>query len=223
MARSFSRTREIRTSGMLGGGEEPGAELLDGNSVTAPPCYPVAAARAAEADRHLVADEPAATSDEDGWPARETRALLLVAAGGRTPDADSVRGDPATAYGAVGASGVEEALVAANSVGHRAGGGGGVREISGSAAILGVRGLGRTRTSFRGGPPGRIRAKNRAGLVRRKEFRNQSGNLSLVPLLFSLAGPNAGEFCSQGGLFRCMRGGDDDPCQFQLSLSRLNF
>jgi hypothetical protein len=26
---------------LLGGGEEPGTELLYGNSVTAPPCYPV--------------------------------------------------------------------------------------------------------------------------------------------------------------------------------------
>src|SRR5712691_6339412 len=61
------------------------------------PGEPVAPARAAAADRHLVTDEPAATPDEDGRPARETRALLLVAAGRRTPDADSVRGDPATA------------------------------------------------------------------------------------------------------------------------------
>src|SRR5579872_2567003 len=58
---------------------------------------PVAAARTAETDRHLAPDEPTAPPDEDGWPSRETRALLLVAAGGRTPDADSVRGDPTTA------------------------------------------------------------------------------------------------------------------------------
>ncbi len=35
--------------------------------------------------------------------------------------------DPTRAYGAVGASRVTEALVAANSAGHRAGDGGGVR------------------------------------------------------------------------------------------------
>ena len=44
---------------------------------------PVAAARAAEADQHLVADESAASADEDGWPARETRAVPLATAGGR--------------------------------------------------------------------------------------------------------------------------------------------
>ena len=37
------------------------------------------------------------TVDEDGRPARETRALLLVAAGRRTLDADAIRSDPATA------------------------------------------------------------------------------------------------------------------------------
>jgi hypothetical protein len=41
----------------------------------------VAAARAAEADRHVAAVEPAATLDEDGWPAREARAVLLAVAG----------------------------------------------------------------------------------------------------------------------------------------------
>ena len=44
---------------------------------------PLAAARAAEADRHVVANEPAATADPDGWPTRETRAVLLAPAGGR--------------------------------------------------------------------------------------------------------------------------------------------
>jgi Transposase DDE domain group 1 len=46
---------------------------------------PLAAARAAEADRHVVANEPAATADPDGWPTRETRAVLLAPAGGRLP------------------------------------------------------------------------------------------------------------------------------------------
>ena len=61
------------------------------------PGEPVAAARAAEADRHLVTDEPAATPDEDGGPARETRPLLLAVSGGRAPDAAVIRGNPAAA------------------------------------------------------------------------------------------------------------------------------
>src|SRR6516164_4570549 len=67
------------------------------------PGEPLAPARAAEADRHLVADELAATPDEDRWPPRETRALLLVATGRRTLDAAAVRGDRAAADDAVGA------------------------------------------------------------------------------------------------------------------------
>ena len=58
----------------------------------APALDPTAAARAAEADRHVVADEPAATVDEDGWPARETRPVLLADAGGRAPHATSCSG-----------------------------------------------------------------------------------------------------------------------------------
>jgi hypothetical protein len=64
----------------------------------------VAAAGAAEADRHVVTDEPAAAADPDGWPAREACAVLLAAAGGRTLDAATVRDDRAAACGAVGAS-----------------------------------------------------------------------------------------------------------------------
>src|SRR2546426_6663068 len=70
------------------------------------PRDPLAAARGADADRHLVADESAATADENGWPAREACAVLLAAAGGRTLDAATVRGDRAAACGAIGASGI---------------------------------------------------------------------------------------------------------------------
>ncbi len=70
------------------------------------PGEPLAPARAAETDRHVVVDEPAAAVDEDGRPACETCAVLLAIAGGRASDADSVRSDPAAADGAVGASGV---------------------------------------------------------------------------------------------------------------------
>ena len=42
---------------------------------------PVAAARAAEADRHVVATEPAATPREDGWPVGQTCSVFLAAPG----------------------------------------------------------------------------------------------------------------------------------------------
>jgi hypothetical protein len=74
------------------------------------------------ADRYVVADEPAAAADPDRWPARETRAVLLATARGRTSDAESVRCDPAAVDGDIGAGRVKEVLVAANADGHRAGG-----------------------------------------------------------------------------------------------------
>jgi len=52
---------------------------------------PLAAARAAEAHRHLVADEPAATPRENGGPLGQTRSVLLGAPGGRAPDAAAIR------------------------------------------------------------------------------------------------------------------------------------
>jgi hypothetical protein len=79
----------------------------------------VAAARAAKADRLLVADEPAATADPDGWPAREARPVLLAAVGRRTSDADSVRCDSTQADGALSASGVMRPVAAAKFGRHR--------------------------------------------------------------------------------------------------------
>jgi len=66
----------------------------------------VAAAGVAEANRELVADESAATAGQDRRTASETRALLLVAAGGRTSDAAAVRGDAGPARAAADTRGI---------------------------------------------------------------------------------------------------------------------
>ena len=88
----------------------------------------MAADSAAAADWELVADEPAAAVDPDGWPPRETRAVLLAAAGRRASDADAVRSDLTPADGAVGASRVTEALAAAKLDQPQGWSGGGVGE-----------------------------------------------------------------------------------------------
>ena len=66
----------------------------------------MAAAGVAEANRELVADESAATAGQDRRTASETRALLLVAAGGRTSDAAAVRGDAGPARAAADTRGI---------------------------------------------------------------------------------------------------------------------
>src|SRR6516164_6292158 len=63
-----------------------------------------AAPRAAEADRHVVARESAAAARENGRSVDQACSVLLAVAGRRTSDTAAVRGDPATAGGAVGAS-----------------------------------------------------------------------------------------------------------------------
>ena len=66
------------------------------------PREPLAAAGAPEADRHLVTDQSPAAPCQDGWPAGETRALLLAAAGGESLDPTPVRGDASEDLGATG-------------------------------------------------------------------------------------------------------------------------
>ena len=53
--------------------------------------------------RHLVADQSPAAPCQDGWPAGETRALLLAAAGGESLDPTPVRGDASEDLGTTGA------------------------------------------------------------------------------------------------------------------------
>ena len=100
----LQQTRDGRAmdQGQQGGGEDDAAELLPvpgQRGTTVAERYRLqrgklmAPARVAEADRHVVADELAATVDEDGWPSREVRAVLLADAGGRTRHAVAVRGD----------------------------------------------------------------------------------------------------------------------------------
>ncbi len=97
----MGRRRDAAGSGDVPDRPEPGAKLGAADRplnmrVTA---GPVAAP-------FTLADELAATRDRDGWPAREARAILLVAAGGRTPDAAAVRGDRVAACDPVGTGGI---------------------------------------------------------------------------------------------------------------------
>src|ERR1700694_2715861 len=55
----------------------------------------------------MVADEPAATADEDRRTAGETCALLLAIAGGRTPEPAAIRGDAGSARAVAGSDGIE--------------------------------------------------------------------------------------------------------------------
>ena len=63
----------------------------------------VAATRAAEAHRQLVADQSPAAPRQDGWAAGQARPLLLAPAGGEPSDAAAVRGDAPADLGAAGA------------------------------------------------------------------------------------------------------------------------
>src|SRR4029453_14106111 len=64
---------------------------------------PVAAARAADADRHLVVDQHPATPHQNGGGAGQTPGGLLATAGGESPDAAPVRHDAPADLGAPGA------------------------------------------------------------------------------------------------------------------------
>ena len=66
------------------------------------PREPLAAAGAAEADRHLVADQSPAAPRQDGCAVSETRALLLAVPGGEPSDSTPVRGDAPADLGATG-------------------------------------------------------------------------------------------------------------------------
>src|SRR5215510_3817985 len=70
----------------------------------------VATAGAAEEDRSLVADQPAAAVGQDRRALSETCPVLLALAGRGASDAAPVRGDGAADRGAARASGVVERL-----------------------------------------------------------------------------------------------------------------
>lgn len=72
--------------------------LQPGESLVAP--------RAAQADRDVVAREPATAPRKNGRSPGQAHPVLLAAAGRRTSPAAAVRGDPAAAGGAVGPRGV---------------------------------------------------------------------------------------------------------------------
>ena len=142
------------------------------------PGKPLAAARAAEADRHVVADELAATPDEDGWPAREARAVLLVATGRRTPDAAAVRGDRAAADDAVGAGRIAAPSLLLT-----------VRQVpevgmvsekpAARVAVPCLEGPRRAQTGFRGAAGTGYGCKERIGFHRGRKCRRQTENPKL--------------------------------------------
>ena len=68
---------------------------------------PVAAAGLAQANRELVADEPAATVGEDRRTAGETCTLLLAAVGGGPSGPAAIRGDAEPDRTITGASRIE--------------------------------------------------------------------------------------------------------------------
>jgi len=129
------------------------------------PGEPLAAARAAEADRQLVVDESAAAADEDGWPARETRPILLADAGGKAPHATTVRGDRAAAYDTVGAGGIAAPLLLPV---ERPGPEVGVvsEKSAVSAAVPSLEGLRMAQTGFRGAAGEGSGGKERTGFHR---------------------------------------------------------
>jgi hypothetical protein len=73
---------------------------------------PVAAAGAADEDRALVADQLAAAVGENRRPIDQTRPLLLVAAGGESPDAAVVCRHVGKDRGAAVAGGIADYRVA---------------------------------------------------------------------------------------------------------------
>ena len=89
----------------------------------------------------------------------QARPILLAAAGRRAPDAESVRGDPATACGAVGTRGVADTGGTAAS-GRKETRGSSVREIGCTRGHSGVGVLGRGRT---GASRGRRERSGRSG------------------------------------------------------------
>jgi CheY-like chemotaxis protein len=115
------------------------------------PGEPLAATRVAETDRHLATDESAATPDEDGWPAREARPVLLAAAGRKARDPASIWGRSCSGLRRCQYLRDSRHFRCSRLGGHRAGGGRGVREIGCQCGRAKCGGLRRTRTRLRGG------------------------------------------------------------------------
>lgn len=70
------------------------------------PRQSVAAARAPDADRHVVADQPPAAACQNRRPAGQTRAVLLANAGGESSNPTRVRVDASADLGAARADGL---------------------------------------------------------------------------------------------------------------------
>ena len=78
----------------------PRSKRRSGRRHSPQPRQPVAAAGAADADRHVVADQSPAAPRQDGWAAGQARAVLLAVAGGESSDPTPVRGNPSADLGA---------------------------------------------------------------------------------------------------------------------------
>jgi Transposase DDE domain group 1 len=111
-----------------------------------------------------------------GGHRRATRAVLLVIVGGRAPDTEPVPSDPATAYGAVAASRVTDAL-AANSPATGPEVGGGVREIGGQCVMLSVGGSGGHERVFARTPAEGRERRTGFGSSDVRGCRDQNGNV----------------------------------------------
>jgi hypothetical protein len=107
----------------------------------------VAAAGAAEEDRSLVADQPAAAVGQDRRARGEACPVLPALAGRGASDAAPVRGKGAADRGAAGARGIAWARAAGTSVETEARGRRGVCGAEGKGGSSGVRRDGRGRTS----------------------------------------------------------------------------
>jgi hypothetical protein len=78
----------------------PRSKRRSGRRHSPQPRQPVAAAGAADADRHVVADQSPAAPRQDRWAAGQARAVLLAVAGGESSDPTPVRGNPSADLGA---------------------------------------------------------------------------------------------------------------------------
>lgn len=65
-------------------------------------CHLAAAGSSDRGKRRLVADQRSAEAGDNRWATRQARPRLLANAGGRTPDARTVRNDAAADYDAGG-------------------------------------------------------------------------------------------------------------------------
>ena len=170
--------------GREGGGQADAAELPpvpgERSAVVAErdrlqPGEPLAAARAAEADRHVVAREPATAARENGWALGQARPVLLAAAGRRAPDAAVIRGGRAAPGGAIGARRVASVLVTVT-LGPKGPKVAVSEKSDGRTSVTGRKGLGMVQMDFRGWTPGVGQPGDRTGPSWKRSSKTENGN-----------------------------------------------